>query len=169
MQASSKGTARLSLDVTEAHFTLFLCFFVLGVTGELSTLRQLMKVPNEPGVSPNNGLGNTGNIDKGHKDIAAAAVAAVYGGKYLECNLKIDSSANLPSDHVLIALDQMRQAMKSEEWGWDHAFHTEDFRTGTLILTGIAGKGSGGHVDWSQAQNIAFSFTQASSVTVILR
>ena len=123
-----------------------------------------MKVPNEPGVSPNNGLGNTGNIDKGHKDIAAAAVAAVYGGKYLECNLKIDSSANLPSDHVLIALDQMRQAMKSEEWGWDHAFHTEDFRTGTLILTGIAGKGSGGHVDWSQAQNIAFSFTQASSV-----
>ena len=27
-----------------------------SVTGELSTLRQMMKVPNEPGLSPNNGL-----------------------------------------------------------------------------------------------------------------
>ena len=64
MQASSKGTARLSLDVTEAHFTLFLCFFVLGVTGELSTLRQLMKVPNEPGLSPNKGLENVSLSDQ---------------------------------------------------------------------------------------------------------
>ncbi|DBA67022.1 TPA: hypothetical protein ACH3X2_002129 [Trebouxia sp. C0005] len=29
-----------------------------GVTGELSTLRQMMEVPNEPGLSPNNGLEN---------------------------------------------------------------------------------------------------------------
>ena len=35
----------------------FLSFFS-GVTGELSTLRQIMKVPNEPGLSPNNGLEN---------------------------------------------------------------------------------------------------------------
>ncbi len=28
------------------------------VRGELSTLRQMMKVPNEPGLSPNNGLEN---------------------------------------------------------------------------------------------------------------
>jgi len=33
-------------------------FFLLWVTGELSTLRQMMKVPNEPGLSPNNGLEN---------------------------------------------------------------------------------------------------------------
>ena len=33
MQASSKGTARLSLDVTEAPFTLFLCFFLGGLQG----------------------------------------------------------------------------------------------------------------------------------------
>jgi len=34
------------------------CFFLLlfWVTGELSILRQMMKVPNEPGLSPNNGL-----------------------------------------------------------------------------------------------------------------
>ena len=35
---------------------LFFFFFSFWVTGELSTLRQLMKVPNEPGLSPNNGL-----------------------------------------------------------------------------------------------------------------
>ncbi len=34
----------------------FFVLFFLWVTGELSTLRQMMKVPNEPGLSPNNGL-----------------------------------------------------------------------------------------------------------------
>ena len=33
-------------------------FFFFWVTGELSTLRQLMKVPNDSGLSPNNGLEN---------------------------------------------------------------------------------------------------------------
>ena len=42
----------------------FFFFFFLGVTGELSTLRQLMKVPNEPGLSPNNGLGNVSLSDQ---------------------------------------------------------------------------------------------------------
>ena len=37
-------------------FSLF--FFFFWVTGELSTLRQMMKVPNEPGLSPNNDLEN---------------------------------------------------------------------------------------------------------------
>ncbi len=32
--------------------------FFFWVTGELSTLRQLTKVTNEPGLSPNNGLDN---------------------------------------------------------------------------------------------------------------
>jgi hypothetical protein len=36
----------------------FLIFFFFWVTVELSTLRQLMKVPNEPDLSPNNGLQN---------------------------------------------------------------------------------------------------------------
>jgi len=31
-----------------------------GVSGELSTLRQMLKVPNEPGLSPNKGLGKRG-------------------------------------------------------------------------------------------------------------
>ncbi len=36
----------------------FFLFFLFWVTGELSTLRQMVKVPNEPGLSPNNGLEN---------------------------------------------------------------------------------------------------------------
>jgi len=43
---------------------LFFSFFSFWVTGELSTLRQLMKVPNEPGLSPNNGLGNVSLSDQ---------------------------------------------------------------------------------------------------------
>ncbi len=31
-------------------------FFFFWVTGELSTLSQMMEVPNKPGLSPNNGL-----------------------------------------------------------------------------------------------------------------
>ena len=33
-------------------------FFFFWVTGELSTLRQMMEVPNEPGLCPNTGLEN---------------------------------------------------------------------------------------------------------------
>ena len=33
-------------------------FLVFLVTGELSNLRQMMEVPDEPGLSPNNGLEN---------------------------------------------------------------------------------------------------------------
>ena len=34
-------------------------FFFFWVTGELSALRQMMEVPNEPGLCPNTGLENT--------------------------------------------------------------------------------------------------------------
>lgn len=40
-----------------------LCF-VLGNTGESSTLRQLMNIPNEPDLSPNDGLGNVSLSDQ---------------------------------------------------------------------------------------------------------
>ncbi len=43
----------------------FCCFLIsFGVTGELCTLRQLMKVPNEPGLSPNSGLENVSLSDQ---------------------------------------------------------------------------------------------------------
>ncbi len=46
------------MDNLLKHFRFGLECTVLffWVTGELSTLRQMMKVPNEPGLSPNNGL-----------------------------------------------------------------------------------------------------------------
>jgi len=43
---------------------VILFFYFFWVTGELSTLRQLMKVPNEPGLSPNNGLENVSLSDQ---------------------------------------------------------------------------------------------------------
>ena len=42
---------------------IFILFFVC-VTGELSTFRQMMMVPNEPGSSPNNGLENVSVSDQ---------------------------------------------------------------------------------------------------------
>ena len=44
---------------TRPYVSLNLFFkFIIWVTGELFTLPEVMKVPNEPGVSPNNGLEN---------------------------------------------------------------------------------------------------------------
>ncbi len=51
----------LHLQLSATCPVLFFCFsfpLFFWVTGELSTLRQMMKVPNEPGLSPNNGLEN---------------------------------------------------------------------------------------------------------------
>ncbi len=45
-----------SMEATNTDSSLFGCFF--WITGELATLRQMMKVPNEPGLSQNNGLEN---------------------------------------------------------------------------------------------------------------
>ncbi len=44
--------------VCSACYCFFFFFFFFAVTGESSTLRQMMKVPNEPGLSPSNGLEN---------------------------------------------------------------------------------------------------------------
>ena len=46
-------------DVTDVKIPIFFDLF-LGFTGELSTFRQIMKVPNEPGLSPNNALKKPG-------------------------------------------------------------------------------------------------------------
>ncbi len=45
-------------------FIMSFFFFFFWATGESSTLRQLMKVPNEPGLSPNNGLANVSLSDQ---------------------------------------------------------------------------------------------------------
>ena len=43
----------------DPSMTFFFFFFFFFVPGELSTLRQMMEVPNEPGLCPNTGLENT--------------------------------------------------------------------------------------------------------------
>ena len=45
------ATVPLTCDESEMADFLFFFFFKLGVTWELITLRQMMKVPNEPGLS----------------------------------------------------------------------------------------------------------------------
>lgn len=38
---------------------------------------------------------NTASINSGHLDSAGAVAAAIYSGKCLQCNLKMDKDANL--------------------------------------------------------------------------
>ena len=45
-------------DGSDTNDAFWKFFFFFWVTGELSTLRQMMKVPNEPGLSPKTGLEN---------------------------------------------------------------------------------------------------------------
>ena len=47
----------LQQGIAEAD-QLLRVFFLFFVTGELSTLHHMIKVPNEPGLIPNNGLKN---------------------------------------------------------------------------------------------------------------
>ena len=47
-------------DVLPLKAAFFVCVFFFGwATEEMSTLRQMMEVPNEPGLCPNTGLENT--------------------------------------------------------------------------------------------------------------
>ena len=59
------------------------CFFFLfvGVTGELPTLRQMMKVPNEPGLSLNNGLENAFLSDESMASNPRTGQAKRFGAK----------------------------------------------------------------------------------------
>jgi len=56
-------------------------FFFLGVTGELFTLRQMTKVPYEPGLSPNNGLENAFLSDQSMASNPREGQAKRFGAK----------------------------------------------------------------------------------------
>ena len=53
-------------------------FFFFWVTGELSTLRQMMKVPNEPGLSPNNDQENAFLSDQSMAGAATLATSTSH-------------------------------------------------------------------------------------------
>jgi len=56
-------------------------FFFFWVKGGLSTLRQMMKVPNEPGLSPNNGLKNAFLSDQSMASKPRKGQAKRFGAK----------------------------------------------------------------------------------------
>ncbi len=62
---------------------LFCFFFVFlwWVTGEFSTLRQMMKVPKKPGLSPNNGLENAFLSDQSMASNPRKGQAKRFGAK----------------------------------------------------------------------------------------
>ena len=57
---------------------LVFCFYVKG---ELSALRQMMKLPNEPGLSPNNGLENAFLSDQSMASNPREGQAKRFGAK----------------------------------------------------------------------------------------
>ncbi len=70
--------------------------FSFWVTGELSTLRQMMKVPNEPGLSPNNGLENAFLSDQSMASNPRKGQAKRFGAK----TTSHDSKAGHVMTHV---------------------------------------------------------------------
>jgi len=72
------GTKR---SLQKAHFFYCLFFIFFWVTGELSTLRHMMKVPNKSGLSPNNGLENAFLSDQSMASNPREGQAKRFGAK----------------------------------------------------------------------------------------
>ncbi len=69
------------LEQAVPFWRFFFFFFFFWVTGELSTLRQMMEVPNEPGLSPNNGLENAFLSDQSMASNPRKGQAKRFGAK----------------------------------------------------------------------------------------
>ena len=67
--------------VCSACYCFFFFLFFFAVTGESSTLRQMMKVPNEPGLSPSNGLENAFLSDQSMASSPRKGQAKCFGAK----------------------------------------------------------------------------------------
>ena len=63
-QASQVQPLGYGANILFSTLSFFFVFCFFGLQGKLSTLRQQMKVPNEPGLSPNNGLENVSLSDQ---------------------------------------------------------------------------------------------------------
>ena len=114
-------------------------------------------------VAAASGDWKTAKIKPNADTIAAAVEAAVLKGKYLSINLKFDKVEEL--SQVAQALLRLRQAYAKDEWGWDHARDMQDKGRATLLLLGNAGTGTKGHVDWTEAMNIAFALEEVGFQT----
>ena len=70
-----------TFDLWDALWRFGQGFFFFWVTGELVTLRQMMKVPNEPGLSPNNDLENAFQSDESMASNPRKGQAKRFGAK----------------------------------------------------------------------------------------
>ncbi|DBA93739.1 TPA: hypothetical protein ACH3X3_013805 [Trebouxia sp. C0006] len=71
----------------------------MKAAGELSTLRQMMKVPNEPGLNPNNGLENAFLSDQSMASNPRKGQAKRFGAK-LSAHGKKPGSDAVPYDFL---------------------------------------------------------------------
>ncbi len=72
---------RLAWNVFQLYHLSQASSFFFWVTGELSTLRQMKKVPNEPGLSPKNGLENAFLSDQSMASNPRKGQAKPFGAK----------------------------------------------------------------------------------------
>ncbi len=82
-----------------------------------------------------------------------AILTAVDQGKYFMCNLPDDMSHVTPDISKLIDLRQQHQ---KQEW-WDSAFLVQDPAKATLWLLGNEVCGTRFHLDWTEANNVAWA------------
>ncbi len=96
-------------NLTNLHMILFLFFFFLWVTGELSTLRQMMKVPNETGLTPNNGLENAFLSDQSIANNRRKGQAKRFGSK----TTSYDGKAGHVMTHVCHRARQQQRQVRA--------------------------------------------------------
>ncbi len=81
MESKMLTCAHCSYDLVDHGEVVMFFFFFFWVTGELSTLRQMMEIPNEPGLSPNNGLENAFLSDQSMASNPRKGQAKRFGAK----------------------------------------------------------------------------------------
>ena len=76
--------------------------------------------------------------------------------RYLEFNMYFDRNVQL--SRLIERLSRIREGLKNQGWGWDHAAIVQDYCRGTLLVMATKGTGTHCHVNWTEACNIAFSW-----------
>ncbi|DBA96115.1 TPA: hypothetical protein ACH3X1_015671 [Trebouxia sp. C0004] len=100
----------------------------------------------------------------GQKGVEHALLNEYKRGDYLTCNLQLKPE---PSAQAKL-LGDLRESQADMEW-WADAMEARinDIYQSTLLLIGKADQGTGFHVDWTEAKNIAFACNQADLPKVL--
>ena len=87
------------------------------------------------------------------------AVRFYESGGYLTLNF---SGMKEPTP-ALTPLHKFRHHFHAVEWGWLNGREVNDPSSSTLLLMGLPGRGTGFHVDWSEAYNVALPLVKVGS------